>query len=124
MKYLALLSTLLVALVMVTSIPATARVEQAAQNAAAEAQNDERTIVQAARQAAGEAASANRAKAENKSGKRHKPKERTEQTVPDKGMPETGGFVTASNMVLLGLGATIAIVVGGVLLRRVLTRLL
>ena len=124
MKYLALLTTLLVVLTIASAIPAAARVDQAAQNAAAEAQNDEQTIVQAARQAAGEAASANRAKAENKSGKRHKPKERTEQTVPDKGMPETGGFVTASNMVLLGLGTTTAIVVGGVLFRRVLTRLL
>jgi ribosomal protein S12 methylthiotransferase accessory factor YcaO len=116
-----LTTALLVTLVLASAVPATARVEQAAQNAATEAQSSEQTIVQAAKQAVGEAEGANRAKPETKSQKRHKSKEKTEQqtVATEQETPETGGFLTASNMVLLGEGAT-TIVVGGVLLRRVL----
>lgn len=113
MKKLALLATMMVMMLVAIAVPATARVEQAAEEVVSQAQNSERTVLQDANRAVDRAQNPNWAAKQGGAKAKGKGRETGEK------VPETGGFITGTDAALLGLGAGAVIVAGRVLLRRI-----
>jgi outer membrane murein-binding lipoprotein Lpp len=112
MKKLALLATIVATLLVATAGVATARVEQAAEEVISQAQNSELTVLQDANRAV------DRAQNPNRAAKQEVPKAKGKDDTGKK-VPETGGFITGTDVALLGLGAGAVFVAGRALVRRI-----